>query len=106
MLTQIFKKVQKIFAKNTNLNRNYNFLFLLYYSINLNVFLFFENIFRKLIKFSLIFCIQNKKKFLAKKFLHLKVNLLFTPKSKFSVNLLAVQGKKILSILQQNYIFF
>jgi hypothetical protein len=62
MLKQLFKKVQVYF------------LFLLYYSIN-NNFIIFKNMFRKLIKFSLIFFIKNKKIFFSEK-LFVKVNLL------------------------------
>ena len=40
-----------------------HFLFLLLLFNQFTRFLFFKNFFRKLIKFSLIFCIQNKKKF-------------------------------------------
>jgi len=63
MLKQLFKNLQKIPISI----KIVHFLFLLYYSINLHVFLFFKNIFRKLIKFSLIFCIQNTKKIFSEK---------------------------------------
>ena len=67
MLKQLLKKMQKI-----------QFNIFCFYSIirKFTRYLFSKNIFRKLIKFSLIFCIQNKKNiFSAKKWLYPKVNL-------------------------------
>ena len=62
-----FQKVQKIPISNYNLK-----LYIYYY-------LFFENIFRKLIKFYLIFYIQNKNFFL------LFSEKMFVPESKFAL---------------------
>jgi len=67
MLKQLFKKVQKIPISLEIVH----FLFSLFNSMMINL-----HVFRKLIKFSFIFCVQNKKRFLAKKSLFLKVNLL------------------------------
>ena len=77
MLKQLFKKVQKIPISIEIVH----FLFLLLLFNQFTRFLFFKNFFRKLIKFSLIFCIQNKKKFSSWKML--------VPESKF-----AWKGKK------------
>ena len=71
MSKQLFKKVQQIPFKIEIIH----FLFLLLFD-QFKRFLFFEITFRKLIKFSFIFCIKNKNKFSVKKCLLLKVNLL------------------------------
>ncbi len=73
MLKQLFKKLQKKIPISIEIK---HFLFLLYYSTKWNVFEYLENIFRKLIKFSFIFCIQNKNKCFGEK--------MFAPESKFA----------------------
>jgi len=63
-------------ARNSNFNRYLTFFVFTILFDQFSKYLFFKNIIRKLIKFFLIFCIQNKQKFSAKKLFHLKANLL------------------------------
>ena len=81
MLKQLFISIEIV-----------HFLFLLYYSTNLHVFCF---IFCKLIKFSLILCIKNLKKFSAEKYLYPEINLLES-----------VKGKKNRRFLKKFYFIF
>ena len=85
MLKQLFTKLQKI-----PISVEIKHFFLIYNSTDLHVFYFLKTYFES----CLIFCIQNEKKFSAKKWLNLKVNLLKT---------VHVKNK---SILEKILIFF
>jgi len=82
-------------AKNSNFNRNCTFWF--YYIIrSIHTIFIFKSIFRKLIKFSLIFCVQNKKIFFSEK--------MFVPESKRTKGT-ALRLKKIVNF-EKYYNFF
>jgi hypothetical protein len=82
----MFKATFQKSAKNSNFNRKYTFFVFIIFFDQFTHSLFFKNLFRKLTKFSLIFCIQNLKKFSAKKCLFLKINLAELAQGKKIVN--------------------